>query len=139
MPSSFFSRDLYDQVGGIDERFKYAMDSDLWLRFAHKAQISYLPFVDYAWGLRLHPEAKTSGHLFLQDGSMAANSSGSERERLGAKYDQMLKEAAYMHEYFTPKRSSIVRRVLSVSWRQVFGAIMDTIRFRGKHYMEYYK
>ena len=69
-PSSFFSRDLYERVGKIDERFQYAMDIDLWVRFALLAQQSFIPFVRYAWALRLHPEAKMSGHKFTADGKI---------------------------------------------------------------------
>lgn len=33
-PATFVRRDLYDQVGRFDERLRYAMDIDLWLRLA---------------------------------------------------------------------------------------------------------
>ena len=39
-PSSFFSRDLYKQAGGVDERFHYMMDTDLWSKFYHKCHRS---------------------------------------------------------------------------------------------------
>ena len=43
-PCSFFTKTLLDSVGGVDERFFYTMDTDLWLKFACKAGARYLPF-----------------------------------------------------------------------------------------------
>jgi len=33
-PSTFWRRDLYERVGGLDLTFNLAMDADLWIRFA---------------------------------------------------------------------------------------------------------
>src|SRR2546426_996446 len=32
-PSSFWTRKIYDEAGGIDEHFSFAMDTDLFFRF----------------------------------------------------------------------------------------------------------
>jgi glycosyltransferase involved in cell wall biosynthesis len=32
-PSTFFRRDAFEAVGGLDKRYRYSMDYDLWLRF----------------------------------------------------------------------------------------------------------
>ena len=69
-PSSFFSKSLFERAGKCDERFKYTMDSDLWLRFAVVQHAVFKPFIKYAWGLRLHPAAKMSGHKFTEDGKI---------------------------------------------------------------------
>jgi glycosyltransferase involved in cell wall biosynthesis len=37
-PAVFFRRDLLEEVGGLDESLRYAMDYDLWLRFARVAE-----------------------------------------------------------------------------------------------------
>ncbi|HSA32432.1 MAG TPA: glycosyltransferase family 2 protein [bacterium] len=63
-PSSFFSKSLLDAAGGFDERFHYMMDTELWLRFVREQAATYLPVSSYCWGLRLHPDAKMSGHNF---------------------------------------------------------------------------
>ena len=63
-PSSFFSKRLVDEVGGIDERYHYMMDTELWLRFAKEKGLKYRVVDGYCWGLRLHPDAKMSGHNF---------------------------------------------------------------------------
>ncbi|MFG6095990.1 glycosyltransferase family 2 protein [Leptothoe sp. ISB3NOV94-8A] len=62
-PSSFFSAELIDELGHLDETLHYAMDSELWLRFA-KNGVQYTTSANYFWGLRLHEQAKVSGHLF---------------------------------------------------------------------------
>ncbi|ABS26025.1 glycosyl transferase family 2 [Anaeromyxobacter sp. Fw109-5] len=42
-PATFFRRDLIDEVGPIDESLHYAMDYDLWLRFARVAEPVFVP------------------------------------------------------------------------------------------------
>lgn len=63
-PSAFFSRELYEKVGGINKELHYQMDTELWWRFMLAGE----PFGrlrSYIWALRLHSEAKVSGDLFL--------------------------------------------------------------------------
>lgn len=138
-PSSFFTKRLLDSVGGVDERFHLAMDTDLWLRFAHKAGVRYRPFCNYAWGLRLHPDAKMSGHNFASDGRF--DDSRSEEVKLASSKhkDQMDREAALKREYFIPTRQTKFSRLVSVCWAKVIAAKIDLWRFRGKHYLEAFK
>jgi hypothetical protein len=42
-----FRAELYRQVGGYREMFRFAQDSDLWLRMAEKARVAYLQEVRY--------------------------------------------------------------------------------------------
>jgi GT2 family glycosyltransferase len=42
-PSVFFMRELFQRVGGVDEKLRYAMDLDLWLRMRARAPLCYLP------------------------------------------------------------------------------------------------
>lgn len=135
-PSSFFSKRLLAVVGGVDVRFRYMMDSDLWLRFAFYAKARYRPFIDYAWGLRLHPDAKMSGHNFSKDGKLRMKPILESDERHKAKLKLLATEKALMLEYFTPRKASLLSRVLSMSPVKVLMAYIDTIRFRGKHYEE---
>jgi glycosyltransferase involved in cell wall biosynthesis len=41
-PAVFFRKDLFEEVGGLDLSLKYAMDYDLWLRFARIARPGYI-------------------------------------------------------------------------------------------------
>ncbi|MEF2554488.1 glycosyltransferase family 2 protein [Aurantimonas sp. A2-1-M11] len=66
-PSAFFSRELYDRVGGINVELDYQMDTELWWRFA-LAKEEFVRLKGYTWALRLHRDAKVSGHMFAADG-----------------------------------------------------------------------
>lgn len=56
-PSMFWRKSLYDAVGGLDESFNLAMDSDLWARFSEKTEIAHIP--QYLSCMRYYPEQKT--------------------------------------------------------------------------------
>ena len=56
--ASFFRKNLWDQVGPLDDSFYFAMDYDLWTRLAAVSELRYLP--GSLWGnFRLHADAKT--------------------------------------------------------------------------------
>ncbi len=58
-PATFFRRSKLEQVGLLDATLHYAMDWDLWCRFARVG--ARFRFVPEVWaGARIHPEAKTS-------------------------------------------------------------------------------
>ena len=56
-PGSLFTREAYEAVGGIDERYRYAMDYDLWLKIGGRFRVCHVdvPLAAY----RLHPSSKT--------------------------------------------------------------------------------
>ena len=61
-PTSIFSRELFERVGGFDESLHYLMDTDLWLRFkAAGARFERLPH--YCWAFRVHGGSKTAADL----------------------------------------------------------------------------
>lgn len=61
-PSTFFTKELYERCGRIDEALHYVMDTDLWMRFhAAGARLHYLG--DYVWVFRLHEQSKTSASV----------------------------------------------------------------------------
>ena len=57
-PSAFFTRELWEKRGGFDAEFKYAMDIDLWTRWA-KAGEKFVGLGDYVWGFRVHSGSQT--------------------------------------------------------------------------------
>ena len=59
-PSAFFRRELWERCGGFDTDLKYAMDIDLWTRWA-KAGEKFVGLGDYVWGFRMHEGSKTMG------------------------------------------------------------------------------
>lgn len=56
-PSTFWRRELYEKVGGLDERFDFAMDEDLLQRFSEVTKIWH---VGRLWSrFRIYPGAKS--------------------------------------------------------------------------------
>ncbi len=55
--STFFSRDLYAECGGIDTSYEYAMDYDLWLRMSRAKQPWLLD--DFLSCFRFHKSQKS--------------------------------------------------------------------------------
>jgi len=61
-PTSIFSRELFERVGGFDESLHYLMDTDLWLRFkAAGARFDRLSHL--CWAFRVHDGSKTAADL----------------------------------------------------------------------------
>ena len=138
-PSSMFARELFEAVGGVDERFHYAMDNDLWHRFHYKCGETYLPFIDYAWGLRLHELAKMSGHNFASDGTFR-DGEAEQLEKESKKAKQLAQEGAWMEELYKPKHPmNKWKQLISMSVYKSLAARIDTMRYSGRHYMEYFK
>lgn len=65
-PSAFFRRELWENRGGFAADLKYAMDIDLWTRWA-KACERFVGLGDYVWGFRMHDESKTGSGRFTAE------------------------------------------------------------------------
>jgi glycosyltransferase involved in cell wall biosynthesis len=50
-PAAFFSRQAYEDVGGLDKSLNWAMDWDLWIRLARRYDVVYLEelLASYRW------------------------------------------------------------------------------------------
>ena len=59
-PSAFFSRELWERLGGFDVDLHYVMDIDLWTRWA-RAGVRFTGVGGYLWGFRMHEGSKTMG------------------------------------------------------------------------------
>lgn len=122
-PSSFFSRSLYERVGGVDVGFHYMMDTELWFRFHRQAGAIYRPIKGYCWGLRLHPEAKMSGHNF--EGSTHTQQSH-------PKWEQMRKEGEIFYGRYGHPKNNRLMKWFTTSPKVFIKNRFDTWRFRGK-------
>jgi glycosyltransferase involved in cell wall biosynthesis len=65
-PSTFFRREVFHTVGGLDKSLHFAMDYDLWVRIGKRFPCSYLP--RFLATYRLHETSKT-----VQDETLYAN------------------------------------------------------------------
>lgn len=60
-PSSFFTKRLLDEVGGIDVNLHYVMDTDLWYKFYMRAGKCYRRTIHNIFAYRQHEASKMSG------------------------------------------------------------------------------
>lgn len=56
-PGSFFTRDAYWAVGGVDESYRYAMDYELWLKLGARFPVGHVDRIQAAY--RYHPSSKS--------------------------------------------------------------------------------
>jgi glycosyltransferase involved in cell wall biosynthesis len=77
--ATFFSRRLYQQCGGVDPSFHYAMDYDLWLRLALLQRPQRIDH--YLSCFRYHPDQKSSRRpdLYTRELQLARNKCGRTR------------------------------------------------------------
>ncbi len=71
-PSAFMRKSRLMELGLLREDFHYMMDTELWYRYL-SYQDYFVRIPVYCWGLRLHENAKMSGHNFA--GSVLADKS----------------------------------------------------------------
>lgn len=58
-PTTFWSREIYDRLGPIDETLQYAMDIDYWYRI-DMAGYKQVRINHPCWGFRMHENSKTA-------------------------------------------------------------------------------
>lgn len=56
--TAFFRRRCFEEAGGLDERLRYCMDYDLWVRMSRRIPVLHIPFILGAY--RAHEKAKSS-------------------------------------------------------------------------------
>ncbi len=130
-PSSFFATRLLNAVGGVDERFQYTMDTDLWLKFAMVQKAKYRICSDYAFGLRLHKDAKMSAHMFKE--------SGQTNNPNHPKWRQLAQEREWRDAIYPQRKSTLLVRLLSLNLIRVLGEIKDTFLNRGRYYLDMFE
>jgi GT2 family glycosyltransferase len=117
-PASFFRRELFERVGGLDVNLRYCMDTDLCCRF-REVGAWFKKTGTYVWGFRKHELSTTTGAI--KPGEQARQD----------------REVAAMHERRGVKmtaggiRALRLRRLLDGA---LIKAIFDTIRFKGKNW-----
>ena len=113
-PTTFFSKKIFDCVGGMDESLRYVMDSDLWVRFMANG-IVLRRINCFCWGFRMHPNSKTAefkGH----------NLEAHRREQLMSEIRKAQERVGY--------RMSQMLRWIGIGWRLIDGSIIRKIWYR---------
>jgi len=130
-PSGFFTKNLLERAGYVNEDFHYMMDTELWWRFYSKCGATYKRVNNYLWGLRLHPAAKMSGHNFSE------NASANNPEH--PKWKQIHAESCYIRQHYNALSANrwyglglLFSRFLKLVSLRYFKSVFDQIRYRGK-------
>lgn len=97
-PSAFFSPALYDRVGGLNRDLHYMMDTELWWRFILDGA-RFRRLRDYTWALRLHANAKVSGHIFRDQDDPRVRATAADQSR----------EAGHIETLIAPHQFVITR------------------------------
>lgn len=131
-PSAFFRRDLYYQVGGINLDLNYMMDTDLWWRFIISgARFDRLK--RYTWALRLHQDAKMSGHLFL-DPQCSKQQQAAVVKALEHKHIISLRSAYCLSSsLFVSSVVKLMNRLISLRY---LCSLYDSVKFKGESITE---
>lgn len=127
-PSSFIQKGLLEKYGYLNEDFHYKMDTELWSRYIVN-NISFIRIKQYCWALRIHEEAKMSGHMF-------SNSEYSD-ENHPSKI-QKEKEANYILMNYFPKKNILLKRLYQlykISFFSFYRRILDR-KYLGKSYVQ---
>ena len=119
-PSSFFRRELFERVCGLDVSLKYCMDWDLWIKFM-KAGARFERIGDYLWAQRQWSGSKTQ-----------REKSEEEESAQWAEINRMLKgdnldascSGTWMMKMWRFANGNVPRQ------------IVDGLRFKGRHYSE---
>lgn len=91
-----FRRETYVSVGGYRPEFRYAQDSDLWLRLVERGRIAYCPEVLYAYRIAANSISSGSRSLQTEFGRLA-HECGDLRRR-GETEKSILERAARLGE-----------------------------------------
>ena len=129
-PSSFFARSLYERAGGrVDESFHYAMDVELWERFYHIGKVKYRVIPGYIWMFRVHESSKTAsedaGIVVVHDHTNKA-------------WFRMHEENLIIRERYAKYKLNWWRRIISLSPYENIMSIVDTKRFRGRLWTDFF-
>lgn len=89
-PTAFMRRENLLKIGALREDFHYMMDTELWHRFISLGQ-EFVRIPDYCWCLRLHENAKMSGHNF-ENSELAAPTHPS--------WEKKKKESLYIENHY---------------------------------------
>ena len=117
-PSSFFRRELFEEVGGFDTGCRFSMDTDLWCKFRSRGHW-FKKIPDYLWGFRIHDGSLTSGDLMGET-------------PVGMEEEQFMIDARYgLARHGWPLRRLQLTRMLDGSYMKSY---FDTLRLRGRLY-----
>jgi glycosyltransferase involved in cell wall biosynthesis len=99
-PGSFFTRDAYWSVGGVDESYQFAMDYELWLKLGKRFAVRHVDRVQAAY--RYHSESKSIAQY---------DAFGPETLRASRSHGGRFLSPMYL-DYYLPHQHPAINRVL---------------------------
>jgi glycosyltransferase involved in cell wall biosynthesis len=127
-PSAFFRRELYERVGGINLNLHYVMDTELWWRFAMAGEHFYR-LSSYTWALRLHEDAKVSGHMFATEDNPKQQAVSKRKREENIHIFNLTSTFCIIQDSRLAKFLSVCRRLASPAY---LTGIIDNFMWRGK-------
>ena len=125
-PSSFFSRDLFNKVGGFDEFFRYSMDTHLWARFFTQEHVRYMKLPGYMFGFRYHAGSKTTCVHFKNERAKSDAEDHRDNEQGKVEHERI----CALFPPYKPMRNWV--RLLRMDWCAKAESMIDTWRYRGR-------
>ena len=93
-PSTFWKRSLYHEIGPIDEKMHYAMDTEYWARLTmagvRQTRLNY-----FCWAFRKHEDSKTDGVQLGAVRTKRANEAVYWKDKLGYDFKRTLSNIWY--------------------------------------------
>ena len=132
-PSTFFTRELLDKVGGVDETFHIMMDTDMWRRF-YAAGHRFVRINAYLWAFRAHEQSKTCGTT-LKDSPLSSPSHPIQIQTR-QEYEWQAQRHGVRLGSLKARFGAFVSRALRVLSGRFLRGRIDTSKFRGKPWEE---
>lgn len=123
-PSAFFTRELFEKVGGFDERMSVGMDFDLWIKFM-RAGGRFVRVPSYLWAWRNHDGSKTS----------SGTRDAAELRRQSDEISGMLAR----HVFSVTRLGNMGLRLWRMLDGSYFKSVVDTLRWRGRDVSDFAK
>lgn len=114
-PGSFFTRDAYWAVGGVDETYQYAMDYELWLKLGARFPVRHVDRIQAAYRYHTSSKSTASYAAFVPETLRASRSHG------GRFFSRL-----YL-DYYLPNRRPWAYRLL-LAYRLVRAGQLRTLR-----------
>lgn len=91
-PTSFWKREIYFKVGGVDPSYEHCMDNDLFVKFAI-AGAKFKRIKEFLVYFRLHPQSKTSkkAQVALQERKVISAKYGTDKIFLQSIYKNIIR------------------------------------------------
>lgn len=127
-PSSIFSRNLLNKVGGVNINYRGAMDTHLWNKFYRYEGVCYKLLPGYIFAFRFHEESRTTCNKFVNSIDKA-------------RYERLCREFAndmrmLREEFPKRRRASIIGRVVHLDWVRWILSKIDTLIYKGRSITE---